>query len=296
MEELKNKIEAILFASGKGVSEENLAKYCEEKPSRIKKALSILAEEYQKKESSLIVVKHKDKWKLTVRGKYTSYIEKIVSETELPRTILKTLALIAYKSPVLQSDIVNMRGQSAYDHIKELVKEKLITKEENGRSFTLKITDKFYNYFDVEGDEEIRDLFENLRKKQQKITELEIINIAEEQEMQDKEKQKLGNLKVVDTDPLKSNHEGIFEEKTKARRNEKTEEEKTAEANFLNDIESRIGELSKRIETHELPKRNEEETDEEKTETAKEQSQEKPSKELENKENKSSENSEENYI
>lgn len=296
MEELQNKIEAILFASGKGVSEENLAIYCEEKPAKIKKALSGLAETYQKKESSLVIVKHSEKWKLTVRGKYTPYIEKIVSETELPRTILKTLALIAYKSPVLQSDIVNMRGQSAYDHVKELVKEKLVTKEESGRSFILKITDKFYNYFDVEGDEEIRDLFENLRKKQQKITELEIISIAEEQEILDKNKSKLGTLKVVDSDPNNSDHEEIFEEKIEPRRNEKTEEEKTEEANFLDDIDSRIGELSKRVETHELPKRNEEESEEEKTENTEEKNQNEPLEETENEENKPFEDSEENYL
>jgi len=292
MDELQNKIEAILFASGKGVSEENLAKYCEEKPVKIKKALSSLAEEYQKRESSLIIVKRSEKWKLTVRGKYTQYIEKIVSETELPRTILKTLALIAYKSPVLQSDIVSMRGQSAYDHIKELVKEKLITKEENGRSFTLKITDKFYNYFDVEGDEEIRELFESLRKKQQKITELEIINIAEEQEKIDKEKSKLGNLKIVDTNQNSNEDEKIFEEKIEPRRKEKTEEEKTEEANFLDNIDSRIGELSKRIETHELPKINQEETEEKNIKDTEE----KPLKETKNEEEKPSEEAEENYL
>ena len=257
MEELQNKIEAILFASGKGVSEEELAKFCEEKPAKIKKAIAALAETYQTRESSLVIVSHNEKWKLTVRGKYTPYIEKIVSETELPRTVLKTLALIAYKSPVLQADIVNMRGQSAYDHIKELVKEKLVTKEESGRSFILKITDKFYNYFDVEGDEEIRDLFENLRKKHQQITELEIINIAEEQEKQEDNKAKLGNLKVVDSNSNKD-HEEIFDEEITPRRNEKTEEEKQEEESFLTDIDSRIGELSKRIETHQIPKREEE--------------------------------------
>lgn len=257
MEELENKIEAILFASGKGVTETQLTEYCESKPAKVKKALEKLSKIYQERDCSLIVVKHNEKWKLTVRGKYTTHIQKIVSETELPRTILKTLALVAFKSPVLQADIINMRGQSAYDHIKELVKEKLVTKEESGRSYMLKITDKFYNYFDVEGDEEIRDLFENLRKKQQQITELEIINIAEEQESKDKQGTTLGELKVVDSN-IEGDHEEIFEEKIIPRRNEKTEEEKQEEQSFLSDIDSRIGELSKRIENHELPKQTEE--------------------------------------
>ena len=255
MDELQNKIEAILFASGKGVTEEDLAKFCEEKPNKIKKSLTKLSEKYQTMDGSLIISKHKDKWKLTVKGRYTQYIEKIVSETELPKTILKTLSLIAYKSPVLQSDIINMRGQSAYEHIKELVKEKLITKEESGRSYLLKITDKFYNYFDVEGDDEIRELFENLRKQQQKITELEIINIAKEQE--EKEKKLLGNLEVVDSDGNSKNYNQ--EEKIEPVRNEKTEEEIKAEKSFLKSIDSKIEELSKRVTKHELPKKQNEE-------------------------------------
>lgn len=294
MDELKNKIEAILFASGKGVEEERLAEYCEEKPAKIKNALGKLAEEYQVRDGSLVIVKHKDKWKLTVRGKYTQYIEKIVSETELPRTVLKTLALIAFKSPVLQADIVNMRGQSAYDHIKELVKEKLVTKDESGRSFVLKITDKFYNYFDVEGDEEIRDLFENLRKKQQQVTELEIINIAEEQEKLENEESQLGNLEVVES-TTNTDHAEIFEDKIMPRRNEKTEEEKEEEETFLSDIENRIGELSKRIGSHELPKR-EEETQENNDKKAEEESTEIETETSSNNENNNQDEEEETYL
>jgi len=250
-EELKNKIEAILFASGKGLTEDKIAEYCEEKNKKVTKAIKELAEEYQTRDSSLIISKHNDKWKLTVRGKYTKYIEKIVSEVELPRTTLKTLALIAYKSPVLQSDIVNMRGQNAYEHIKELVKEKLITKEESGRSYLLKITDKFYNYFDIEGDEEIKELFENLRKKKEELIELEIINAAKEENKKE-EQSKLGNLEIVEI----TNQE--------PRRKEKSEEEKKEENKFLNNIDKKIEELSQRIK--EEPKKTEEKTNEEEKE------------------------------
>ncbi len=249
MDDLKNKIEAILFASGKGISEEKLAEYCEEKIIRIKKTVSKLAEEYQSKDSSLIISKHQNKWKMTVRGKYTKYIEQLVSEVELPRTILKTLSLIAYKSPVLQSDIINMRGQSAYEHIKELVKEKLITKDESGRSYILKITDKFYNYFDIEGDEEIKELFENLRKKKEELIELEIINATEEEKKEEQQKlEKLGQLEIVDAE----NSEEIT-----PRRKEKTEEEKEEEHNFLQGLDERINQISKKISNHQIIKETE---------------------------------------
>ena len=249
MTELKNRIEAILFASGKGVSEKDLAEYCESTPRKVVNQLKELQEEFLTRDGSLIISKHQDKWKLTVRSKYVSDIQHIASETELSGPILKTLAVIAFKSPVLQSEIIDVRGQSAYEHIKRLVGDKLITKEVEGRSYILKITEKFYNYFDVEGDEEIREVFESLRKQQQKITELEIIEIAKIQAEQEEKTQKelLGNLTVI---PIES------------RTKERTEEDKKEEEDFLSSMDERLNSLGKRVEEQKLPQRVSEEESE----------------------------------
>lgn len=264
MDELKNKIEAILFASGKGVGEEDLTKYCEVDVKDVRKALKKLEKEFTEREGSLIITHHNKKWKLTVRGKYTQDVQHLVSETELPLPILKTLAVIAYKSPVLQADVVNMRGQVSYDHIKELVKEKFITKEESGRTFILKITDKFYNYFDVEGDGEIREVFKQLKERQDKMIELAVVEASKEEGSGDNP---LGNLKVVDSKPIEGqDHEGIFDE-NKPRVKERTEEEKKEEESFLKNVDSKIEELSQRIEKHKLPERK---VEEEKTESEEE--------------------------
>lgn len=272
MDELLNKVEAILYASGKGVTEEELANYCEEKIATVVKAVKKLQEEFEKQNRSLIVNKHNERWKLTVRGKYTPFVQQIVSETELPGPILKTLAVIAYKSPVLQSDIVNMRGQNAYEHIKLLVKEKFITKEEQGRTYLLKITNKFYNYFDVEGDGDIREIFENLRKQQQKMTELEVVEILKDQETLDEKSGKLGELNVVDasSDREKNNLEQKKETPIQPRKKEKSEEERKEEEHFLKGIDEKIDELSQRVQTQQLPRQDTHHKTEENEETKKE--------------------------
>ncbi len=246
MSELKNIIEAILYASGKGLTEDEIVKYSESTIGKVRNRLKKLQEEYQIKDSSLTISKHQNKWKLTVRAKYSDYIKQLASETEFSGTILKTLAVIAYKSPVLQSDIINMRGQGAYDHIKRLVKEKFITKQEEGRSYILKITDKFYNYFDVEGDEEIREIFETLRKQQQK-EEIAVIKLSEEAEKKKQESQtEMGNLEVVDIQP---------------QRKEKTEEDKKAEEDFLKNIDAQLAQVSENVSKEELPKVTSEKTE-----------------------------------
>ncbi|MCA9477558.1 MAG: SMC-Scp complex subunit ScpB [Simkania sp.] len=256
MSDLKNKVEALLFASGKGLAVEDIADYCEEKPSPVKKVLTELHQEFQERKGSLVVEEHNGKWKMTVRGQYTEYIKKIVSETELPAPLLKTLAVVAYKSPVLQADIIHMRGQSAYDHIKHLVKQKFITKDEEGRSYILRITDKFFNYFDVEGDQEIRDIFAALKAKEEgKRAE---IQAARDEAVQ----QQLGNLEVVSSSEGKD-HEEIFDNTsigpiTKHKSEEEIEEEKQ----FLSTVDEKIEEISKRLDTHTLPSRKEEHEEE----------------------------------
>ena len=48
-----------------------------------------------------------------------------------------------------ESKVIKIRGNKAYDHIKLLKESELITAEKAGRTRLLKLTQKFYDYFDV---------------------------------------------------------------------------------------------------------------------------------------------------
>lgn len=302
---LKNRIEAILYASGKGISVENLTSYTGENTKKVKQALKKLQEEYDDKDTSLTVKEHNGMWKLTVKGEYTEDVKAIVNETELASAILKTLAVIVYKSPVLQSDIIDMRGQGAYDHIKELVKEKFITKEKSGRSYLLKITEKFYDYFDVEGDEEIREVFDNLRQEQASQQQLQVVNIAGNKESSEsakkgEEKRKsegeeaqehvqivdagtkegsesTDNTPVKKADNTSEKTDDKTENKTaktddKESKSTETEEaekaaEREEENNFLDEVEKRIDKISKNVQNETLPSQGKHTGEETETET-----------------------------
>lgn len=256
MAELQNRIEAILFASGKGVSVEDLAKFCQSTPKTIQKYAKLLQEEYATRDSSLVISQHDNKWKLTVRGKYLADIEQITSETELSNSVLKTLAIIAFKSPVLQSTIIDMRGQGAYEHVKILVKQKFVTKEDQGRTYILKITDKFYNYFDIEGDDEIREVFDAMKKQQEKIIQEGIIAAEIEQAKKD----------AKEGEEQKTISGEIYT------RNE-TQESKDEQIAFLDDIDSRLNKTANRLEQEDIVSikktqdDNQEETNEEETQS-----------------------------
>jgi segregation and condensation protein B len=154
MQEHKNKIEAVLFTTGKFLSIDEISKLCGVGSiGFIKQALENLKEDYNKKNSALEIIKdEKNRWKLNIRKDYLYLTEELLTSAELDNPTQETLALVAYRQPAIQSDVVNYRGNKAYDHIKKLKEEGFIFSERFGRTRILKLTQKFYDYFDVVED------------------------------------------------------------------------------------------------------------------------------------------------
>jgi segregation and condensation protein B len=71
---------------------------------------------------------------------------------DLGRGALRTLAAIALKGSISQPDLVELRGSGAYQHVQELVELGFVRKwrQSDGRSYWLQVTDKFYQYFQVD--------------------------------------------------------------------------------------------------------------------------------------------------
>lgn len=175
----KNQIESILFASGRFVDIQTLLSLTGASNKKVLvNNINALKNEYEDRNSPLMIVHEKDGWKLTVKEKYLPIVRKIISETELPKTILETLAIIAWKAPVVQSEVVNIRHNKAYEHISELTELDFIRKEPQGRSFMINLTEKFFEYFDVEGSKNIRDVFNKVvgQPEQTKVEDYDLID------------------------------------------------------------------------------------------------------------------------
>lgn len=152
--DIKNKVEAILFASGRFIEIEELARICSiGSPGIIKDILLELKKEYESRNTALELIENAGRWKLNIKGRYGSLTNKLLEDAELDSAIMKTLALIAYKQPVEQSKIIKARGNSAYQHIKQLKEQNFIVSEASGRTRLLKLTKTFYDYFDINKDE-----------------------------------------------------------------------------------------------------------------------------------------------
>ena len=126
MTELKNKVEAVLFASGKKVTYEDLARLCNSDITSVKKEVVILKKEYQDRDSPLMLSEEADGLKMTVRETYLPVVHGLVPETELGKSLLETLAVVAWKQPVIQSDLIKVRTNKAYEDVAELVEKGFI--------------------------------------------------------------------------------------------------------------------------------------------------------------------------
>ncbi|MDP2750684.1 MAG: SMC-Scp complex subunit ScpB [Nanoarchaeota archaeon] len=163
-------VEAILFSYGKRVHIEELSKLCRcrQNPEIIKEALNLLKQEYDEKQNALMVIEDGDLWKLTTRERFSNVVSKIVPHTELSKTILETLAILAWKAPMRQSELIEIRTNKAYDHVNELVDSGFISKEKYGRTYILKLTQKFFDYFDLKTVEDAHKMFDKLLPEQEK--------------------------------------------------------------------------------------------------------------------------------
>ena len=147
-------LEAALYVAGRPL---DLNELCQVIGSRSKKKAQKYAEtlmqEYAVKNTALEILALKDeRYVLQVKAEFTPLIKKLVNRPLLSSGPLKTLSYIAFRQPVSQKRVIDVRGQHAYGHVKLLKDMGLIVAERNGRSMALKTTDYFADYFGLTQD------------------------------------------------------------------------------------------------------------------------------------------------
>ena len=147
-------VEAALYIAGKPL---DLNELCQVIGSRSKKKAKkfadTLMQEYAARNTSLEILALKDeRYVLQVKADFTPLIKKLVNKPLLSSGPLKTLSYVAYRQPISQKRVVEVRGQHAYGHVKLLKDMGLIIAERSGRSMALKTTDYFADYFGLTQD------------------------------------------------------------------------------------------------------------------------------------------------
>ncbi|MGM9994210.1 MAG: SMC-Scp complex subunit ScpB [Candidatus Avigastranaerophilus sp.] len=161
--DLKSRIEAVLFVTGKAVDIKEIAQILESDEQEVEEAMLALIFDYSSREGAL-EIDDENGYIIQVKPEYMDIVEKLCP-VDISNAVLKTLTVIALKEPIRQSELKDLRGSSAYDHVHELIAKGLICrkKDKNGRSFNLKTTPKFAEYFKMKGNSEILSKVETTR-------------------------------------------------------------------------------------------------------------------------------------
>lgn len=148
---LKSRIEAVLFITARAVTTEEISNILDAEKEDIEEAMLELIMDYSAREGAL-EIDDEDGYIIQVKEDYIDIVE-LLCPVDLKPAVLRTLSVIALKEPIRQSDLKELRS-NAYEHIQELLEKGLITrtKDKNGRSFNIKTSQKFAEYFKLKGD------------------------------------------------------------------------------------------------------------------------------------------------
>lgn len=164
---LKLIIEALLFASDKPLSAREIhSSLPDASLTEIKEALGALQKEYEGLERSFTLKEVANGFQFRSHSEYGPYILKMLqtSPNRLSRAALETLAIIAYKQPILRHEIERFRGVDVGGILRMLGEKGLVKimgrKELPGRPLIYGTTKKFLEVFDLKNIEALPKLKE----------------------------------------------------------------------------------------------------------------------------------------
>ena len=162
MRHLKNIIEAALFVAAKPLSLAEIYSAVKSKRQVPKKQIESMLKEMEKEydDHGIKVIEKKEGiYELKVKEELLKHVEYLAPERDMTRAVIQTLSLIAFKNPVKQSIVIELRGNRAYDHIKELDSKGFIRTEPLGHTNLISITRKFLDYFGLTSQSQVKDYF-----------------------------------------------------------------------------------------------------------------------------------------
>jgi segregation and condensation protein B len=147
---LASQIEAILYLKGQPLDLAAIAECAGCDRDAAETAIMELMDDYAHRDSALEVVETPTGYTLQLRGSFQPLIDKIVP-AEIGVGALRTLAAIAIKGSISQSELVELRGSGAYQHVQELVEIGFIRKrrQAGNRSSLLQVTEKFHRTYEL---------------------------------------------------------------------------------------------------------------------------------------------------
>lgn len=156
-------VEALLFATHHPLTPGQLAELIGLESTRpVRQAVKLLNEQYEQQARAFRIEQVAGGYQLLTLPQYGDYLQKLhhrESDNKLGKAALETLAIIAYKQPVLRVDIEAIRGVACGEMIRSLMEKRLVKiagrAEEPGRPILYGTTKRFLEQFGLNSPKDL---------------------------------------------------------------------------------------------------------------------------------------------
>ncbi|MCU0614221.1 MAG: SMC-Scp complex subunit ScpB, partial [Desulfobacterales bacterium] len=156
IDNLKNIIESLLFVSETPLPLDRIQKTVPHADiHEIRSAVEILIQEHESRKGGFFLKEVAGGYQFRTRPEYHEWIKNLVqpNPVRLSKAALETLAIIAYKQPIIRNDIEHIRGVDCGGIIRTLMERKMVRilgrKEIPGRPLIYATTKYFLEFFDL---------------------------------------------------------------------------------------------------------------------------------------------------
>lgn len=162
IKEIKSIIEALLFTWGDPLEIKDIASVLDKDESELKSILQEMIDEFDYNMRGTRIIRINDSYQLGTRPDHFQWIQKLSNskmERNLSNAALETLSIIAYRQPIIKSEIEAIRGVKSDRSIQTLISRGLVQElgrmDRIGRPIIYGTTDGFLRSFGLENIAEL---------------------------------------------------------------------------------------------------------------------------------------------
>lgn len=184
---LQRYVEALIFAAPEPISRSEIKKALTEnifdqiQAEDVDTAVEELQHKYQSEDYAFHLVEIGEKYQFLTKGAYHKLIEdylRLSRGKRLSKAALETLSIIAYKQPIVKSEIEQIRGVNCDYTIQKLLEKELVEiqgrSDGPGRPLLYGTSEKFMNYFGLKSIKDLPQL-KDFEKQEEEIGRLQDI-------------------------------------------------------------------------------------------------------------------------
>lgn len=154
--ELKQIVEALFFVADGPLNKKQIAQVLENVPLEdIEQAINQLKEEYENSTHAFNLVEVAGGYGFRTKSDYAFWLRKFkkVQATRLSRAAMETLAIVAYRQPIMKAEVEKIRGVEVGSMLRTLMEKDLVRivgrQDLPGRPLIYGTTRKFLEVFDL---------------------------------------------------------------------------------------------------------------------------------------------------